>query len=206
MLRTRLFSLVVLGALTVALLSLSYPSVTISTVSIQPATNLTTYTNQYMIGYQHTSASTYQTGYSTFTAWYPGDPVCDPASNACTPYPTPTATVVYPQSTTNLYVVTQESATVTTYTSEYTALSIQTSFQNAPPYAAAGLTGFQFGIAAMAVVTVVALTLLLTGTKQSAVVPERKSDTVRGIRFCQQCGAEGSSADKFCSKCGAQLE
>jgi hypothetical protein len=206
MLRTRWFSLVVLVALIVALLSLSYPSVAISTVSIQPATNLATYTSQYLIGQQQMSASTYQTGYSTFTAWFPGDPICDPASNACTPYPTPTATTIYPQSTTDIYVVTQQSATTTTYTSEYTAISVQTSFQNVPPYAAAGLTKFQFGTAAMAIVTVVAITLLLTATRQPAIIPGKKSGTVRSIMFCQQCGAESSSADKFCSKCGAQLE
>lgn len=206
MLRTRWFSLIVLVALAVALLSLSYPSVAISTISVQPETNVGTYTSQYVIGYQQLSASTYQTGYLTLTAWYPGDPICDPASNACTPYPTPTATVVYPQSATNIYVVTQNTATTATYTSEYTAFSTQTSFQNVPPYAAAGLTQYQFGIAALTIVAVVAITILLTATKRSAMIPEKKLATARTVRFCQQCGAESLSTDKFCSKCGTQLE
>jgi len=206
MLRTRWFSLIVLVALAVALLSLSYPSVSISTVTVQPETNVGTYTSQYVMGYQQLSESTYQTGYLTLTAWYPGDPICDPASNACTPYPTPTATVVYPQSTTNIYVVTQNTDTTATYTSEYTAFSTQTAFQNVPPYAAAGLTGYQFGVAALMIVAVVAITILLTATKRSAMIPEKKSGAARTVRFCQQCGAESLSMDKFCSKCGTQLE
>jgi hypothetical protein len=210
MLRKAWVSLAVLVAIAIALLSLAYPSVAVSNLGIQPITSLATHTIQYTVGYPQMSSSTFLAGYSTFTAWYPGNPICDPASNACTPYPTPTATFVYPQSMTNTYEVTQESQTTSTYTSEYTLLSTQTSFQNVPPYAAVGLTEFQFGIAAMVIVVVVVLSLLLLTTSRGPMVtPQARSSrlgSARSTKFCQQCGAETSMADKFCSKCGAQLE
>jgi hypothetical protein len=210
MLRKAWVSLAVLLAIGIALLSLAYPSVVVSNVSIQPTTNLATYTTQYFVGYPQMSASTFLAGYLTLTAWYPGNPICDQASNACTPFPTPTATVVYPQSMTYTSEVTLESQTASTYTSEYTVFSAQTSFQNVPPYAAVGLTEFQFGIAAMVVVVVVVLSLLLLTTSRGATVSLEKGNSslgsARPTRFCQQCGAESSIADKFCSKCGTQLE
>lgn len=210
MLRKAWVSLAVLLATGIALLSLAYPSVVISNVSTQPITNLTTYTSQYLFDYPQMSASSFLAGYSTLTAWYPGNPICDPASNACTPYPTPTATLVYPQSMTYTYEVTLESQTSSTYTSEYALFPAQTSFQNVPPYAAMGLTEFQFGIAAMVIVVVVALSLLLLATSKgpTVILQTRNSrlGSARPTRFCQQCGAESSTADRYCSKCGTQLE
>jgi hypothetical protein len=201
---------VVLLAIGVALLSLAYPSITTPTVSIQPTITLATYTSQYFLTQPQTSASTFLAGYSTLTAWYPGNPICDQASNACTPFPTPTATYVYPQSTTYSYEVTLESQTNYTYTSAYTLLSPQTSLQNIPPYAAIGLTEFQFGTAAIVILVVVVLSLLLlTTSKASTIILQTKSPrlgSARPSRFCQRCGAQSSTADKFCSKCGTQLE
>jgi hypothetical protein len=210
MLRKTWVSIAVLVAIAIALLSLAYPSVVVSSVSIQPITNFVTYTNQHTVGYTQMSASIFLAGYSTFTAWYPGNPICDPASNACTPYPTPTATLVYPQSMTNTYEVTLESQTTSTYTSEYTLFSTQTSFQNVPPYAAAGLTEFQFGIAAIVIVVVLVLSLLLLTTRKGPMVtPQTRNSRIASAgltKFCQHCGAESLVTDKFCGKCGTQLE
>jgi hypothetical protein len=210
MVRKAWVSFVVVAALTIAVLSLAYPSVVVSNVSTQPIANLATYTSQYAVGHPEITASTFLAGYSSVTAWYPGNPICDPASNACTPYPTPTATLVYPQSTTYPYHVTLESQTSSTFSSEYTLFSTETSFQSVPPYAVAGLTEFQFGIAVMVIVVAVVLSLLfLTVRSGPRVVSEAtgsNSDSSRTIRFCQGCGAQNARKDKFCGKCGTRLE
>lgn len=154
------------------------------------------------------SASTVLAGYSTTTAWYPGDPICDPTSNACTPYPTPTATFVYAQSATYSYQVTINSQGTSTYTSEFTGFSTQTNYQTIPPYAAAGLSDFEFGLIALLIVAVVVAAMLLLFVKGAASrsgEPKAKMAS-KTVRFCQQCGAENRKSDDFCAKCGAALE
>ena len=148
--------------------------------------------------------STALAGYSTLTAWYPGNPICDPVSNACTPYPTPTATFVYPQSMTYMYQVTFSSEATLVSTSKFTLFSTQTSYQNIPPYTAVGLTEFQYGIVVLVVVAVVALSLLLAFTKKRQAHVGVGSAKAAG--FCWQCGAANLDAGKFCTNCGVQLE
>ena len=141
------------------------------------------------------------------TAWYLGNRICDPTSNACTPYPTPTATFVYAQSATYSYQVTLNNQATSTYTSEFTGFSTQTFYQTIPPYAAAGLSELEFGLAALLVVAVVAAAMLfrfVRGTTGGSNVA--KAELPSGtVRYCQHCGAENRRTDKFCDKCGAKL-
>ena len=207
-LRKIVVPVVVIAAVIIALLSLSYPSIVVSNISTQPIPNFATYTTQYASGYSQMSVSTFLAGYSTTTAWYPGNPICDPTSNACTPYPTPTATFVYAQSATYSYQVTINSEATSTYTSEFTGFSTETNYQNSPPYATAGLSEFEFGIVALLIVAAVAAAMLLVFVKGSGRRPSRAKTELpsKTVRYCQQCGAENRKADKFCAKCGTTLE
>lgn len=201
-------AVVVIVVVIVAILSVSYPSIVVSNISTQPFPNLATYTSQYASGYPQMSASTILAGYSTTTAWYPGNPICDPTSNACTPYPTPTATYVYAQSATYSYQVTINNQATSTYTSEFTGLSTQTYYQTIPPYAAAGLSELEFGLAALLIVAFVAaamLFLFVRGTTSGSNVGQTQSPS-KMVRYCQHCGAENRKTDKFCDKCGTKLE
>jgi len=165
-LRGLVVPIILVLAVAIALASISYPSMTISNVTTQSLAALETYSSQYETGYPQLTASTILTGYSSFTAWYPGNPICDPTSNACTPYPTPTATFVYPQSMTYTYEVTLSSQGLLAYTSPFTMLSTQTSFANVPPYAALGLTELQYGLAAMIFFAIAVSALLFILTKK----------------------------------------
>jgi hypothetical protein len=200
-------AVVVIVAVIVAILSVSYPSILVSNISTQPIPKFATYTTQYVSGYPQMSASTILAGYSTTTAWYPGNPICDPTSNACTPYPTPTATFVYAQSATYTYQVTLNNQATSTYTSEFTGFSTQTFYQTIPPYAAAGLSELEFGLAALLIVAVVAAAMLfrfVRGTTGGSNVT--KAELPSGtVRYCQHCGAENRKADTFCDKCGTKL-
>lgn len=157
---------IIVIAVVIALVSISYPSVVVSNVTTQPLPGIDTYTSRYQVGYPQAAVSTTLAGYSTVTAWYPGNPICDPASNACTPYPTPTATFAYPQSITYTYQVILSSQTVLAFTSGFTQFYAQTTYRNIPPYAAVGLTEFQYGILALAIFMVAVLTLLFIYTKE----------------------------------------
>jgi hypothetical protein len=209
MLRAIVVPTIVVIAVVIALVSISYPSVVVSSISTQPLVVFGAYTSRYEVGYPQATVSTVLAGYSSMTAWYPGNPICDPASNACTPYPTPTATLVYPQSMTYTFQVTLSSQTASTYTSGFTLFSLQTSYQNVPPYAAAGLTEFQYGIVAMAIVVVVVLSLLIIFSKKrnQVVSPNRtwKLDSAKTFRFCQQCGTVNPVKGRFCTNCGTRL-
>jgi len=196
---------IVLIALVIALISTSYPSLVVSNTTTQAFPGFETYTSQYQVSYPQPIASTGLSGYSTFTAWYPGNPICDPASNACTPFPTPIATLVYPQSVTYAYQVTLTSQATLAYTSGFMSFSTQTSYQNIPPYAALGLTEFQFGIIALGIMMVVLLGLLLIFTRKSS-ASQVRSSSAEAARFCEQCGAANAIDSIFCSNCGARLE
>lgn|GEM_PF-5360159 len=198
---------VVVVAVIIAILSVTYPSIVVSNMSTQPIPNFATYTTQYVTGYPQMSASTLLAGYSTTTAWYPGDPICDPTSNACTPYPTPTATFVYAQSATYSYQVTINSEGTSTYTSGFTGFSTQTYYQTIPPYAAAGLSELEFGLIALLIVAAVAVAMLFLFVKGTSRSSGAKAELAsKTVRYCQQCGAENRKVDKFCDKCGATLE
>ena len=205
MMLRRLVPIVLVIAVVLALLSLSYPSVVVSSTTIQPVAYPSTYTSAYQVGYSQLTASTVSAGYSLFTAWYPGNPICDPMSNACTPYPMPTATITYPQSATYTYQVALSSQITSLYTSIFTSSFTQTSFQTVPPYAAAGLTGLQYGVAALVTVAVVGLSIFFLPMRKrlpAALQPEERNSAVKS---CQNCGTENSRRSKFCSACGARL-
>jgi hypothetical protein len=199
---------VVVIAVVIALVSASYPSVTVPTVSTQQLASFQTFTSDYQIPYQLPNTSTALTGYSTATAWYPGNFICDPTSNACTPYPTPTATYVYPQSATYTYQVTFSSEATSMFTTEFTFYSSQTSYQTIPAYAAAGLTEFQYGIIAMVIVAALVLCLLFVTVRGKSYASNQAPElgSTGTVRFCQQCGTENQSGGKFCTSCGARLE
>ncbi len=199
---------VVVVVVIIAVLSVTYPSIVVSNMITQPTPNFATYTTQYATGYPQMSASTVLAGYSTTTAWYPGNPICDPTSNACTPYPTPTATFVYAQSATYSYQVTINSEGASTYTSEFTSFLTQTNYQTIPPYAAAGLSELEFGLIALLIVAAIAVAMLFLFVRGSASRSSRAKAEMasKTVRYCQQCGAENRKSDKFCDKCGATLE
>ena len=185
-------------AVILALISISYPSVVVSNVTTQPSSIFETYTSQYQVGYPQAVVSTVLAGYSTVTAWYPGNPICDPTSNACTPYPTPTATFVYPQSVTYAYQVTSSSQATSAFTSEFTTFSTQTSYQNIPPYAVVGLTEFQYGIIALVIIAAVVLSLLIFFGKKSVPSHVQSAGSSKAVRFCQRCGTKNPGTGKFC--------
>ena len=200
--------IVVIVAVIIAILSITYPSIVVSNVSTQPVPNFATYTAQYSTDYPQMWASAILAGYSTTTAWYPGNPICDPTSNACTPYPTPTATFVSAQSATCSYQATVTSEATSTYTSEFTGFSTQTYYQTIPPYTAAGLNELEFGLIALLIVGAVGAALLflfVRGTAAGSNVAKTGSPS-KTVRYCQQCGAENRNTDKFCYKCGTKLE
>jgi len=196
---------VVLIALVIALISISYPSLVVSSTTTQALPGLESYTSQYSVAYQQVTYSTTLSGYSTVTIWYPGNPICDPASNACTPFPTPVATVVYPQSATYAYQITLTSQTTLAYTSNFTSFSTLTSYQNIPPYAALGLNEFQYGVIALVIIVVAVLSLLLIFMKKRSPAHIQGS-SAGAARFCDQCGAANSLDSGFCSNCGVRLE
>ena len=206
--RNIVVSVVVIVAVVIAILSLTYPSIIVSNITTQPIPNFATYTSQYVSGYPQMSASTLLAGYSTTTAWYLGNPICDPTSNACTPYPTPTATYVYAQSATYSYQVTINSEATSTYTSEFTGFSAQTYYQTIPPYAAAGISELEFGLLVLLTVGAIGgavLFLFVRGDASGSNVARAES-TSKTVRYCPQCGAENRKGDRFCDKCGTKLE
>ena len=197
---------IIVIAVIIALISISYPSVVVSSVITQPSTRFETYTSQYAIGYPQAVMSTMLAGYSTVTAWYLGNPICDPASNACTPFPSPTATFVYPQSITYVYQVTFTSHATSAFTGELTLFSTQTGYQNIPPYAVVGLTEFQYGIIALAIIAAFVLSLLFFFVRKRPPREVQRAGLAKRVRFCQHCGMQNPEAGKFCSGCGARLE
>jgi len=205
--RTTVFASIVVLALIIALISMSYPSVVVSNSSTQTWVSVVTYSAQSLVGYPQLTASTALAGNSTLTAWYPGNPICDPLSNACTPFPTPTATLTYPISATYTYPITETSQTTITYTSGLTSFLTQTSFSDIPPYSAAGLTGFQFGVVAIALIAVVSVSVLALSMKKEspAVLEKQPSMPAASVRLCPKCGTKNLRADKFCTNCGTPL-
>ena len=197
---------IIVIAVIIALISTSYPSVVVSNVATQPSTAFETYTSQYAVGYPQAVMSTMLAGYSTVTAWYPGNPICDPASNACTPFPSPTATFVYPQSVTYAYQVTFTSHATSAFTGEFTLSSTQTSYQNIPPYAVIGLTEFQYGIIALVIIAAFVLSLLFFFVRKGPPEEVQRAGLAKSVRFCQHCGMQNPEAAKFCSSCGVRLE
>lgn len=206
MVRRKVVPTVLVIAVVIALVSISYPSVVVPNITTQQFPGFETYTSQYEVGYLQPTASTMLTGYSTVTAWYPGNPICDPTSNACTPYPTPMATLTYPQSATYTYQVTLSSETIFGGTSEFTIFSTQTNYQNIPPFAALGLTDLQFGIVAFIIIAVLVLGLLFIFTKNVVNGRIQNSGSKESIRFCERCGTANPNAGKFCTGCGVRLE
>ena len=198
---------VVLVIAIVALTSLAYPSINVQSLSTQSVPTLVTLTNRYSTGYPQSSSSIELAGYSTSTAWYPGNPFCDPASMACTPQALPTSTITYTQSSTYIYQVTVYSQVSTTYTSESIAVSTQTSYQTLAPYAAAGLSDFQYGLAAMlilAVILAVILSLYAKGDRPQN--PDSIPRSTSATRYCTQCGTENQQTNAVCRECGTRLE
>ncbi len=198
---------IVVVVIVVALISISFPSVVISSVSTRTLPAFETYTSQYETGYAQPTSSTALAGYSTATAWYPGNFLCDPTSNACSPYPTPTATIVYPQSITSTYQITLSSQTTSTFTSEFTLFSNQTGYETIPPYAAAGLTEFQYGIIIMGIVVALGLGFLFFVARKRALIrpSATKLDSAKTAKFCQHCGTANAEESKFCTGCGVPL-
>ena len=192
----------------VALVSLAYPSINVSSISTQSVPTLVPLTNSYSTGYAQGSSTIVLAGYSTSTAWYPGNPFCDPASMACTPQPLPTSTITYTQSSTYLYQVTVYSQLSTTYTSESIALSTQTSYQTLAPYAVVGLSEFQFGLAAMLILAAIVAATIIFYTKYGIRARPNPAPLAgsASVRYCTQCGAENPHASTVCGKCGANLE
>jgi len=192
----------------VALASLAYPSISVSSTSTQSVPTLVPLTNSYSTGYAQGSSTVVFAGFSTSTAWYPGNPFCDPASMACIPQPLPTSTITYNESSTYLYEVTVYSQVSTTYTSESIALSTQTSYQTIAPYAVVGLSDFQFGLSGMLILAAIVLATLIFyaryGTRKRP-NPEPLAGSA-SVRYCTQCGAENPHARTVCGKCGANLE
>jgi hypothetical protein len=201
-----LILVVVLLVTIVALTSLAYPSINVSRLSTQSIPAFVTLTNSYSTGYPESSSTIVLAGYSTSTAWYPGNPFCDPASMACTPQPLPTSTITYTQSSTYLYPVTVYSELSTTYTSESIALSTQTSYQTLAPYAAAGLSDFQYGLAAMVILAMIVAVILFVYAKGGRPSPDSLARSTGATRYCTQCGTGNARASAVCSKCGAKLE
>ena len=197
---------IIVIAVIIALISISYPSVVVSSIATQPSTAFETYTSQYAVEYPQAVMSAILAGYSTVTAWYPGNPICDPASNACTPFPSPTATFVYPQSITYPYQVTFTSHATSVFTGEFTSFSTQTSYQNIPPYAVIGLTEFQYGIIALAIIAAFVLSLLFFFVRKRPPKEVQRAGLAKGVRFNQHCGMQNPEAGKFCSSCGVRLE
>ena len=191
--------LVLIVATVIALTSLSYPFVTVSSSSTEAFAGLITGTTQYAVSYPQMSSSTVVAGYLTSTAWYPGNPLCDPASNACTPYPAPTATIIIPQAATYAYQVTLQTTTYSTYFSLTTTFSTQITSQSVPLYSAAGLSDFEFGIVALVVAAAVGLCAIFV------VLGRPRPGTAKPITYCQKCWTANSSVDKFCTNCGKQL-
>jgi len=207
MARKRIVPMVVLiVAAVVALASLSYPSLLITSSSTQTMASFTTNTMQYTNTYLQTSTSTTLVGYLTSIFWYPGNPVCDPMSNACSPYPSPTATVVYPESATYPYQVTLETQTTSTYTTQYTSFSTKVTSQNVPPYSAAGLSDLDFGVTALVVVAVVGLVCIFLAVGQRPATQSRTPQPAGDSpTFCERCGAANSGRDQYCTSCGNRL-
>jgi len=207
MVRKRIVPMVVLiVAAVVALASLSYPSVLTTSSSTQTLASSATNTTQYTNTYFQTSTSTTLVGYLTSIFWYPGNPVCDPMSNACSPYPSPTATFVYPESATYPYEVTLETQTTSTYTTQYTVFSTQVTSQNIPPYSAAGLSDLEFGFTALVVAAVVGLVCIFLAVGPRPGTRSRTPQAVAGSKtFCEKCGAANTTRDQFCTSCGNRL-
>jgi len=194
----------------VVLVSLAYPSITVSSATTQTFPTFVTLTNGYTTGYPQSSSTIVLAESYVSTEWYPGNGLCDPASMACTPQPIPTVTITYTQWSTYFYQVTVYSQLSTTYTSESAAVSTQTSYQTVAPYAAAGISEFQYGLAAMLIFAAVVATILFFYGKESArgrmENPERAVRSASATKYCTQCGTENPQAGAVCGKCGARLE
>jgi hypothetical protein len=129
--------------------SLAYPSVTLSSVTSQTVSYAVTSAIGYTTGYPQSESTVVLAKQITSTAWYLGNPLCDPASMACTPQAFPTATMTYTEWATYPYQVTVYSQIQTPFTTQATSLLTRTNYQTVPPYAAAGLTDLQFELSVL---------------------------------------------------------
>jgi hypothetical protein len=202
-------SAVIVLAMAIALASLAYPSIAIPIASTATLANSDTQTNGIISTYPQTLATAFLVPYSTETAWYPGNPICDPASMACTPYPTPTATYVHSESSTSFYESTITSEWSATYTTESTVFSTHTSYQNVPVYAAMGMSYPEFAVAWVLIITVGVLLLFHSRkgivTEQAQANAPVRSAIAKSTKYCHECGAEISRGSRFCGECGAEL-
>ena len=196
MLRRIVVPAIVVIAVVVALASLSYPSVSLYSTSTETLASSETYPSQYLSSYSQAAASTYLAGYSSSTAWYPGNPICDPMSNACSPFPTPITTFVYPETGTYTYQVTLNTQATSIYTTWYTYFSTQTSSQTVPPYSLVGLSAFQFGLMTIVAIAVIGMVFVFLAIRTKP----------KPAKLCQTCHAENSRTNRFCEKCGAHIE
>ncbi len=206
-LRTMTSAIIVL-AIVITLASLVYPSITISTSSTETLASRNVYTKGYTSIFPQTLPSTSLVLYSTATAWFPGDPICDTASMACTPYPTPTATYVYSKASTSFYGVTTTSEWLGTYTSEFTVFSMRTGYEKVPVYAVAGLSNVQFAFVAVLII-VVGVMLLFYSRRHAATdrAPAKfagESAVSGTMKYCHECGAEMRRNTQFCGQCGTK--
>lgn len=201
-------SAIIVLAIVITLASFVYPSITISRASTETLANRNTYTKAYTSIYPQTLPSTSLVPYSTATAWFPGDPICDIASMACTPYPTPTATFTYSKASTSFYGVTTTSEWLGSITSEFTVFSMHTSYEKVPVYAVAGLSNAQFAFIAVLII-VVGVMLLFYSHRHAVTV--RASARLTGesavsgtTKYCHECGAKMRRNMKFCEQCGTK--
>jgi len=203
-------SFIFLLATIIALVSLAYPSINVSTASTHTLPTFMIYTSGYTEGYPQLS-STFVLAYSfVSTEWYPGNGLCDPASMACTPQPMPTATTTFTQWSAYFYQVTVYSQISTTYTNQSVVVSTETSYQPVAPYAIAGLNEFQYGLSAMLIVAAIIVLIMIfyakgnVRTRPTILTPVVESMKPRS--YCTQCGTENLASSETCIKCGVKLE
>jgi len=150
----------------VTVASLTYPSVTVLSLSTKPVLNLITPTTEYTSAYPQDASTIVLAAQTTSTVWYLGNPLCDPASMACTPQPLPTATITITQWSTYFYQTTVYTQIQSTYTTESVSLSTQTNYQTVAVYVAAGLSLLQFGLIAMLVLASLCAAILFLYAKR----------------------------------------
>ena len=194
----------------IALVSIAYPSIKVSTAATQTLPAFMTYTSAYTTSYPQVSSTIVLAASFVSTEWYPGNGLCDPASMACTPQPLPTATTTYTQWSAYFYQVTVYSQVTTTYTNQSVVLSTETNYQNVAPYVIAGINEFQYGLSAMLILAaVIVLIIVLYGKRNVRTRPinlEPSVESTRPRRYCTQCGTENLRSGVTCTKCGAKLE
>lgn len=204
----------------VAIASLAYPSVTVPTTNTVVIAETSSYTSGYSSAYTKTTTTGFLTlPYSTSTVWSPGDPICDPRSLECHPYPTTITTYTYSSTATYYSRATTTSVWSMTSISQVTVLSKNTYYQNVPVYAASGLSDSQFAIVAILILGAGVSGLLLVRKAQgrskvnqmrgssetklgSGVVSE--TGKVKQRHFCMSCGTELLPNSAFCGRCGTK--